>query len=109
MQTGPDGGGLIMPQGSVPGMQAVTIRVRSLNTINGYFVWHVRGKPDAEAPQLPFTIRGSPAIQAISLPLTNYKEWNANTDFLGVGFAPHSDVLLQSITFTRWNATEQFM
>lgn len=88
-------------------VHVVEIRAAALATTEMQFLWHRRADPPGTMVQVPFTIPGGGAEQAVSLNVEDYPQWDPRTDAIGFLVPRGADVLLRVIRFQRWNVVER--
>lgn len=84
-------------------VDVMTLRVQTAKRIDVGLLW----RDTYGQLQRDFAIDISPTVKDIRLSLTDWKDWNWQTDQIGLGFPAGTDAVIESVSWTRYTAMEK--
>jgi hypothetical protein len=100
-------GGMISELALPHSVEVITMTFASNVTTGAQFMWHRRADPPGSFVELPFEIAGDGLAHVIELNLSAFPQWDSHTDEIGFTFPKGTNVLLQGMTFIRYNILEK--
>ncbi len=88
-------------------VDAVHLTYTAYTDTKAYLLWHVRGTPENDLVQFPFTLTTTNGMQQMDLNIAPMRQWDPRADVLGIAFEPGSNVLIADIEFRGWNPVEK--